>query len=115
MANIYKKNPYEFSISDKVGKFTFTYKHESSQSDVSEEVKESQKTIALKVRPQTCACVEITFQSVDYTREFTLEAKTKDGKTVKAKGEIKGSRFSNFEGHTKVIDFKKDAKCPHEK
>ena len=52
---------------------------------------------------------------MDYTREFTLEAKTKEGKTIKAKGEIKGSRFSNFEGHTKVIDFKKDAKCPHEK
>ena len=55
------------------------------------------------------------FKSMDYTREFTLEAKTKEGKTVKAKGEIRGSRFSNFEGHTKVIDFVQGVKCPHEK
>lgn len=104
----------QFSLTATVGKLTFTYKNDQTATDVSENTKTIQKTVNYDVPVNTCVCVEVTFQSFTYTREFTLEATTKEGKTIKATGAIYGNRFGHFEEHLKTIEDKKGAKCPYE-
>ena len=97
-----------------VGKLTFTYKNDQTTTDGAEHTRTVEKSISVKVKPKKCACISVTFQSIYYTRQFTLEATTKENKVIKAVGTIKGERLSNFQAHTKMIDNGPNAKCPHE-
>ena len=103
-----------FSLVASVGKLTFTYKNDQTSTDVSESTKTIQKTANYKVPPNTCVCVAVTFQSLSYKRQYTLEATTKEGKTITATGAIYGNRFGQFDEFLKTIPNKKGAKCPHE-
>ena len=97
-----------------VGKLTFTYKNDQTTTDGAEHSRTVEKSISVKVKPKKCACISVTFQSIRYTRQFTLEATTKEGKVIKSVGMVEGERVDNFQAHTKMIDNGPNAKCPHE-
>ena len=98
-----------------VGKLTFTYKNDQTTTDVSENTRTVEKSLSIKVKPKQCACIEVTFQEIQYTRQFNLEATTRERKVIKASGHIEGNRLANFEAQTKMFPFAPNFKCPHEK
>ena len=102
------------TLVEKVGQITFTYSNDQSTTDVTENTKTVEKSLSVKVRPQHCACIEVTFQSIIYSRQFTLDATTQDNKQIKATGTIEGNRQANFEAHTKIYPYTNGFRCPHE-
>ena len=97
-----------------MGQLTFTYKNDQTNTEALESIKEVEKSITVRVKPKKCACIRVSFSDIHYQRKYVLEAETKDSKKVKATGVIDGSRLSNFEALTTIIDYKKDGKCPHQ-
>ena len=61
-----------------------------------------------------CACIKVTYNVVEYDQDYVVTATSKEGKDLKANGQVKGSSLNEFEVHTEMFDYKDNFKCPWE-
>ncbi|XP_065051742.1 uncharacterized protein LOC135681290 [Rhopilema esculentum] len=96
------------------GSASFDYTSTEATAETQKFIKTTLKSASLKLPVNKCACVTITYEAMEYMQPYLLEAKSKEGKTLLAKGNIEGQRLTNFEANAFVSDFREHFRCPHE-